>query len=186
MVFSDLCFGTFDGEALRNDLGDRLSSNSMSQRKGRTVSRGVLLSAVAVGLATLTEPRGQKTGAQVIDAGQTRDELITFISECLQGNGHGSLLSDRYYKLSEQKRKPQPTLSDFAGDFYVVRPKERQIYNSSGENEYAEFLWANAFRKRCSPWTGARVRFCCTVARSLAGTGTESTCTRHRVRRASR
>jgi len=72
------------------------------------VSRGVFLSAVAVGLATLTEPRGQKTGAQVIDADQTRNELITFISECLQGNGHRSLLSDRYYKLSDKKRKPQP------------------------------------------------------------------------------
>src|SRR6266480_4457800 len=63
MVFSDLCFGTFDGEALRNDLGDRLSSNSMRQRKGRTVSRGDVLSAVAVGLATRTEPRGQKDPA---------------------------------------------------------------------------------------------------------------------------
>ena len=72
------------------------------------MSRGVFLSAVAVGLATLTEPRGQKTRAQVIDAGQTRNELITFISQCLQGNGHRSLLSDRYYKLSDKKRKPQP------------------------------------------------------------------------------
>jgi hypothetical protein len=107
MVLSDLCFGTVDGGALGNNLGDRFSSNSMSQRKGRAVSRGVLLSAVAVELATLTEPRGQKTGAQVIDAGQTRDELIAFISECLQGKSHRSLLSDRHYKLSDKKRKPQ-------------------------------------------------------------------------------
>jgi len=139
MVLSDLCFGTFDGGALGNDLGDRFSSNSMSQRKGRAVSRGVLLSAVAVELATLTEPRGQKTGAQVIDAGQTRDELIAFISECLQGKSHRNLLSDRHYKLSDKKRKPQPNsirrhsgflrraprdirlLSFFFGLFYPLR-----------------------------------------------------------------
>jgi plasmid replication initiation protein len=125
MVFSDLCFGPFDGGALRNDLGEGLSSNSMSQRKGRAVSRGVLLSAVAVGLATLTKARGQKTGAQVLDTGQTRDELITLISECLQGNGHRSLLSDRHYKLSDKKRKPQPNPSRLVEDFYVVRPASR-------------------------------------------------------------
>jgi hypothetical protein len=31
VVFRDLRFGTFDGGALGNDLGDRLSSNPMSQ-----------------------------------------------------------------------------------------------------------------------------------------------------------
>jgi hypothetical protein len=128
VVFRDLRFGTFDSGALRNDLGDRLSSNSMSQGKGRAVSRGVLLSTVAVGLAAPTEARGQKTGAQVLDVGQTGDELIPFISECLQGNGHRSLLSDRHYKLSGiincqiRKENPNQTLSDSAGDFYVVRP----------------------------------------------------------------
>ena len=44
---------------------------------------GVLLGAVAVQLATLTETRGQKTRTQVADAGQTGRELITSISECL-------------------------------------------------------------------------------------------------------
>jgi hypothetical protein len=92
------------------------------------VSRGVLLSTMAVGLAAPTEARGQKTGAQVLDVGQTGDELIPFISECLQGNGHRSLLSDRHYKLSGiincqiRKENPNQTLSDSAGDFYVVRP----------------------------------------------------------------
>jgi hypothetical protein len=33
VVFGDLCFGTFDRGALRYDLGDRLSSNSMGQGK---------------------------------------------------------------------------------------------------------------------------------------------------------
>ena len=108
MVFSDLCFGTFHGGTLGNNLGDRLSRNSMGQRKGRAVSRGILLSAVAVGLATLAEPRGQKAGAQVLNTAQTSGELIPFLSECLQGNVHRSLLSDRHYKLSDEKRKPQP------------------------------------------------------------------------------
>jgi hypothetical protein len=44
------------------------------------MSRGVLLGAVAVGLATLPETRGQKTGTQVIDARQTGRELIASIS----------------------------------------------------------------------------------------------------------
>jgi hypothetical protein len=107
VVFRDLCFGAFDGRALGNDLGDGLSSKAMSQRIGRAVSRGVLLSAVTVAFATLTKSCGEKTWAQVIDVSQTGGELITSISECLQGNGHGSLLSDRHYKLSDKERKPQ-------------------------------------------------------------------------------
>ena len=79
VVFGDLRFGPFDCRALGNDLGDRLSSSSMSQRIGRTVSRRVLLSAVAVRLATLTETRSQKTGTQVFDVSQTGRELIAFI-----------------------------------------------------------------------------------------------------------
>jgi hypothetical protein len=85
VVFGDLRFGTFDGRALRNDLGDRLSSHSMSQRIRRAVSSGVLLGAVAVGLATLTKTCGQKTGAHILDAGQTGREQIALISEFLQG-----------------------------------------------------------------------------------------------------
>lgn len=79
VVFGDLRFGPFDRRALGNDLGDRLSSNSMGQRIGRAVSRGVLPSAVAVGLATLTETRGQKTGAQVFHVSQTGGDLMAFI-----------------------------------------------------------------------------------------------------------
>jgi hypothetical protein len=122
MVFSDLCFGTFDGGTLGNNLGDRLSRNSMGQRKGRAVSRGILLSAVAVGLATLAEPRGQKAGAQVRNAAQTSGELIPFISECLQGNVHRSLLSDRHYKLSDKKRKPRPNPIRPRGEFSCRAP----------------------------------------------------------------
>jgi hypothetical protein len=47
------------------------------------MSQGVLLGAVAVRLATLTETRGQKAGTQVIDAGQASRELIASISQCL-------------------------------------------------------------------------------------------------------
>jgi hypothetical protein len=54
-IFGDLRFGTFDGGALGNDLGDRLSTNPMSQRIRRTMPWGVFLGAMAVGLATLTE-----------------------------------------------------------------------------------------------------------------------------------
>lgn len=35
---------------------------------------------------------------------------------------HRSLLTDRYYKLSDKERKPKQTLSDFLVDFHVVRP----------------------------------------------------------------
>jgi hypothetical protein len=79
VVFGDLSFGPFDCRAFGNNLGDRLSSSSMGQRIGRTVSRGVLLSAVAVGLATLTETRSQKTGAQVFNVSQAGGELMAFI-----------------------------------------------------------------------------------------------------------
>jgi len=95
------------------------------------VSRGVFLSAVAVGLATLTEPRGQKTRAQVIDAGQTRNELITFISQCLQGNGHRRLLSDRYYKLSDKKRKPQPNSIRRCSGFLRRAPLELPTFDTT-------------------------------------------------------
>ncbi len=107
MVFRDLCFGAFDGGALGNHLGDRLSRKAMRQRIGWAVSRGILLSAVTVALATFTKSCGEKTGAHVIDAGQTGGELITSISECLQGKSHRSLLSDRHYNLSDTERKPR-------------------------------------------------------------------------------
>ena len=66
-IFGDLRFGTFDCRALRNDLGNRLSTNSMSQRIGWTVSQRILLGTVAIGLAALTETGSQETGTQVID-----------------------------------------------------------------------------------------------------------------------
>jgi hypothetical protein len=81
-VFGDLRFGTFDGRALGNDLGDRLSTDSMSQRIGRTVSQGILLGTVAIGLAALTETGRQETGTQVIDLGQTGGNQSALISEC--------------------------------------------------------------------------------------------------------
>src|SRR5258708_5875041 len=81
-VFGDLRFGTFDGRALRNDLGDRLSTDSMSQGIGRTVPQGILLDTVAIGLAALTETGSQETGTQVIDLRQTSGNQSAFISEC--------------------------------------------------------------------------------------------------------
>jgi hypothetical protein len=81
-IFGDLRFGTFDGRALGNDLGDRLSTDSMSQRIGRTVSQGILLGTVTIGLAALTETGSQETGTQVIDLGQTGGNRSAFISEC--------------------------------------------------------------------------------------------------------
>src|ERR1700757_1325902 len=81
-VFGDLRFGTFDCRALRNDLGDRLSTDSMSQRIGRTVPQGILLGTVAIGFAALTETGSQETGTQVIDLGQTGGNQSAFISEC--------------------------------------------------------------------------------------------------------
>src|SRR5260370_11221483 len=80
-VFGDLRFGTFDCRALGNDLGDRLSTDSMSQRIGRTVSQRILLGTVAVGLATLTATGGQETGTQVIDLGPTAGNRTPFISQ---------------------------------------------------------------------------------------------------------
>jgi hypothetical protein len=38
---------------------------------------------MTVRLATLTETRGENTGAQVVDSGQTGRELIAAISKCL-------------------------------------------------------------------------------------------------------
>src|ERR1700674_1656833 len=80
-VFGDLRLGTFDRWALGNHLGDRLSTDAMSQRIRGTMPRGMLLGAVAVQLATLTKTCGQKTGTQVVDAGQASSELIAFFSE---------------------------------------------------------------------------------------------------------
>jgi hypothetical protein len=82
-VFGDLRFGTFDCRALRNDLGDRLSTDSMSQRIGRTVSQGILLGTVAIGLAALTETGSQETRTQVIDLRQTSGNQRALISECI-------------------------------------------------------------------------------------------------------
>jgi len=81
-VFSDLRLGAFDSRALGNNLGDRFSTHSMSQRIRGTVSRGILLGTVAVGLATFTETRGQKTRTQIVDARQTSGELIAFVTQC--------------------------------------------------------------------------------------------------------
>jgi hypothetical protein len=81
-VFGDLRFGTFDCRALRNDLGDRLSTDSMSQRIGRTVPQGILLGTVAIRLAAFTETGSQETGTQVIDLRQTSGNQSAFISEC--------------------------------------------------------------------------------------------------------
>src|SRR5271165_6138295 len=81
-VFGDLRFGTFDRRALGNDLGNRLPTDSMSQRIGRTVSQGILLGAVAIGLAALTETGSQEAGTQVINLGQTGSKQSAFISEC--------------------------------------------------------------------------------------------------------
>src|SRR6516162_518449 len=80
-VLGDLRFSTFDGGALGNDLGDRLSTESMSQRIGRAVSRGILLGTVAIGLAALTETGRQETRSQVIDLGQTSGNQRAFLSE---------------------------------------------------------------------------------------------------------
>jgi hypothetical protein len=38
---------------------------------------------MTVGLATLTVTRGENTGTQVVDSGQTGGDLIAAISECL-------------------------------------------------------------------------------------------------------
>ena len=81
-VFGDLRFGTFDCRALGNDLGDRLSTDSMCQRIGRTVSQGILLGTVTIGFAALTKTGSQETGTQVIDFSQTGGNQSAFISEC--------------------------------------------------------------------------------------------------------
>jgi hypothetical protein len=81
-VFSELRPGAFYRGTLGNHLGDRLSTDAMSQGIRRTMSRGIFLGAVAVGLATLTETRGQNTRTQIVDAGQTSGELIAFIPQC--------------------------------------------------------------------------------------------------------
>jgi hypothetical protein len=81
-ILGDLRFGAFDSRALGNHLGDGFSSDAMSQRIRRTVSWGILQGTVAVGLATLTKARGQKTGAQIVDVGQISGELIAFFPQC--------------------------------------------------------------------------------------------------------
>src|SRR5260370_35120293 len=63
-VFGDLRFGTFDCRALGNDLGDRLSTDSIGQRIGQTVSRGILLGTMAGGLGPPKGTRGRRTRAQ--------------------------------------------------------------------------------------------------------------------------
>src|SRR4029077_18475763 len=73
-ILSDLCLGAFDSRTLRNHLGDCLSTDAMSQRIRGTVSLGILLGAMAIRLATFTKARGQKTGTQIVDAGQTASE----------------------------------------------------------------------------------------------------------------
>src|SRR6266446_6395707 len=88
------------------------------------MSRGVLLGAVAVRLATLTETRGQKAGTQIIDAGQTGRQLIASISECLQGNGHGNLYLTDIIDCQTRKQNPSQTLSNFAVNFHDVLPSQ--------------------------------------------------------------
>jgi hypothetical protein len=80
-VFGDLRFGSFDAGTLGNDLGNRLSPNAMRQRIRRTMSRGVLLGAVAVRLATLTETRSQNAWTQIFKLSQVGNELIASIPE---------------------------------------------------------------------------------------------------------
>jgi len=81
-ILSDLRLGAFDSRALGNHLGDRLSTDTMSQRIRGTVSRGIFVGAVAVGLATFTKTRSQKTRAQIVDTRQTSGELIAFVTQC--------------------------------------------------------------------------------------------------------
>jgi hypothetical protein len=119
----------------------------MGQRKGRAVSRGILLSAVAVGLATLAEPRGQKAGAQVLHAAQTSGELIPFLSECLQGNVHRSLLSDRHYKLSDKKRKPQPNPIRPRGEFSCRAPRSWRSFAKQYCISYNRYPFAHSLNR---------------------------------------
>jgi hypothetical protein len=82
-IFGDLRLGALDRGALGNNLGDRFSTDSMSQRIGRTMSRRILLGAVAVRLTTPTEAGGQEAWAQIVDLGQTAHQLIASIPESL-------------------------------------------------------------------------------------------------------
>jgi hypothetical protein len=82
-ILSDLRLGAFDSRTLRNNLGDCLSTDAMSQRIRGTVSWGILVGAMAIRLATFTKARGQKTGTQIVDVGQTASELIAFSPQCL-------------------------------------------------------------------------------------------------------
>ncbi len=95
------------------------------------MSRGILLSAVTVALAAFTKSCDEKTGAQVIDASQTPGELITFISECLQGNVHRNLLSDRHYKLSDKERKPQANPSRLPSGFSRRAPPSFRSFDKA-------------------------------------------------------
>ena len=92
----------------------------------------VLVSAMAIGLATPTETRGQKAGAQVLDVGQAGRELITFIPECLQGSSHGASYLTGIINCQIKKENPTQTLSDFRAYFQVVRPLPLSLFEISG------------------------------------------------------
>jgi hypothetical protein len=81
-VLGDLRLGVFDGRTLLDDLGDRFATDSMGERMRGTVSRGALLSAVAVRLTTLTETRSQKTRTQISDTSQAGSKLIALFAKC--------------------------------------------------------------------------------------------------------
>src|SRR5580704_961808 len=81
-ILGNLRLGAFYSRALGNHLGDCLSTDAMSQRIRGTVSRGILLGAMAIRLATFTKARGQKTRTQIVDVGRTASELIAFFPQC--------------------------------------------------------------------------------------------------------
>jgi hypothetical protein len=121
-VFGDLRFGTFDGRALGNNLGDRLSTDSMSQRIGRTVSQGILLGTVAVGLAALTETGRQETGTQVIDLGQRAAIRARLSRSAFKAVGIGTSCLTVTIACQIRRENSAQTLSDFDPDSYVVHP----------------------------------------------------------------
>jgi hypothetical protein len=83
-VFGDLSSGAIDRWSLGDDLGDGLSRAGMSQRVGRTVSRGVFLDTTTVRLATLTEARGERAGTEIADLSQIGLELLAFVVKSLK------------------------------------------------------------------------------------------------------
>src|SRR3982074_151261 len=100
------------------------------------MSRGVLLGAVAVRFAALTETRGQKARTQVLDVGQTGGQLLAAISGGLPGKSHGSLLSDRHYKLSDTETKPQPNLIKLRSEFSCRAPSDGTFVVSMAGEAY--------------------------------------------------